>query len=75
MTTSRSIEDFLGLVREQCRLPRETEWVEREENNAEPTLIERSGLDEKSSASASRLIMEAATWCRRFERATLMLRG
>ncbi|WP_426744668.1 ATP-binding protein [Myxococcus faecalis] len=39
MTTSRSTDYLTGLVRELCKLPRETEWVEFKENNAEPKLI------------------------------------
>jgi predicted HTH transcriptional regulator len=39
MTTSRSTDYLTGLVRELCKLPRETEWVEFKENNAEPRLI------------------------------------
>lgn len=39
MTTSRSTEYLVGLVRELCKLPRETEWLELKENNAEPRLI------------------------------------
>jgi predicted HTH transcriptional regulator len=36
MTTDRSPDYLAGLVRELCRLPKETEWVEFEENKAEP---------------------------------------
>jgi predicted HTH transcriptional regulator len=36
MTTDRSLDYLTGLVRELCKLPRETEWVEFKENNAEP---------------------------------------
>jgi predicted HTH transcriptional regulator len=39
VTTSRSTDYLTGLVRELCKLPRETEWVELKENNAEPKLI------------------------------------
>ncbi|RKI05073.1 RNA-binding domain-containing protein [Corallococcus sp. AB038B] len=39
MTTSRSTEYLVGLVRELCKLPHETEWVELKENSAEPHLI------------------------------------
>lgn len=39
MTTSRSTDYLIGLVRELCKQPRETEWVEFKENNAEPKLI------------------------------------
>lgn len=39
MTTSRSTDYLVGLVRELCKLSRETEWVEFKENNAEPKLI------------------------------------
>jgi predicted HTH transcriptional regulator len=39
VTTSRSTEYLVGLVRELCKLPRETEWLELKENNAEPRLI------------------------------------
>lgn len=39
MTTSRPTEYLIGLVRELCKLPRETEWLELKENKAEPHLI------------------------------------
>ena len=37
--TSRSIEYLVGLVRELCKLPHETEWVEFKENNTDPKAI------------------------------------
>ena len=36
MTTDRSAEYLAGLVRELCKLPAETEWVEFKKNKAEP---------------------------------------
>jgi ATP-dependent DNA helicase RecG len=39
MTTDRSTDYLVGLVRELCKLPRETEWVEFKENNAKPEEI------------------------------------
>lgn len=39
MTTSRSNDYLTGLVRELCKLPRETGWVEFKENSGEPKLI------------------------------------
>jgi ATP-dependent DNA helicase RecG len=39
MTTDHSSDFLVGLVRELCKLPQETEWVEFKENNAEPQLI------------------------------------
>lgn len=39
MTTDRSTSFLTSLVRELCALPRETEWVEFKENNAEPQAI------------------------------------
>lgn len=33
MTTGRPAEYLDGLVRELCKLPRETEWVEFKEND------------------------------------------
>lgn len=36
MTTDRSTEYLAGLVRELCKLPHETEWVEFKVNNADP---------------------------------------
>lgn len=39
MSTSRSTDYLVGLVRELCKLPRETEWVELKENNGEPHRI------------------------------------
>lgn len=39
MTTNRSTDFLVGLVRELCKLPQETEWVEFKENDAEPENI------------------------------------
>ncbi len=39
MTTDRPTEYLVGLVRELCKLPRETEWVEFKESDAEPDVI------------------------------------
>ena len=39
MTTDRTQDYLLGLVRELCKLPRETGWVEFKENNADPNEI------------------------------------
>lgn len=39
MTTDRPAEYLVGLVRELCKLPRETEWVEFKENDGEPEAI------------------------------------
>ncbi|WP_437688520.1 ATP-binding protein [Sorangium sp. So ce176] len=39
MTTSRAPDYFAGLVRELCKLPNETEWVEFKANNANPIEI------------------------------------
>lgn len=39
MTSDRSPEYLAGLVRELCKLPRETEWVEFKHNNADPQEI------------------------------------
>lgn len=39
MTTNRSIEYLTGLVRELCKLPRETEWAEFKVNDAQPQEI------------------------------------
>lgn len=39
MTTDRSVEYLTSLVRELCKLPRETEWVEFKVNNADPQEI------------------------------------
>ncbi|MFC1602025.1 ATP-binding protein [Pseudomonadota bacterium] len=39
MTTDRSAEYLIGLVRELCKLPSETEWVEFKHNNAHPQEI------------------------------------
>jgi ATP-dependent DNA helicase RecG len=39
MTNSRPYEYLASLVRELCKLPHETEWVEFKENNAEPQEI------------------------------------
>ena len=35
MTTDRSAEYLTGLVRELCKLPSETEWLEFKQNRAE----------------------------------------
>ena len=39
MTTDRPAEYLVSLVRELCKLPQETEWVEFEVNDAEPQAI------------------------------------
>jgi ATP-dependent DNA helicase RecG len=39
MTSPRSAESIRGLVRELCKLPRETEWVELKRNDGEPQRI------------------------------------
>lgn len=39
MTTDRPAEYLAGLVRELCKLPHETEWVEFKENDGEPEAI------------------------------------
>jgi len=39
VTTDRSAEYLTGLVRELCKLPHETEWVEFKANNADPQEI------------------------------------
>ena len=39
MTTDRKAEYLVGLLRELCKLPRETEWVEFKHNNADPQEI------------------------------------
>jgi ATP-dependent DNA helicase RecG len=39
MTTDRTHENLASLVRELCKLPRETEWVEFKVNNSDPQEI------------------------------------
>jgi len=39
MTSNRTPEYLAGLVRELCKLPRETEWLEFKGNNADPQQI------------------------------------
>jgi predicted HTH transcriptional regulator len=39
MTTPRSTDYLTGLVRELCKQPRETEWLEFKENDVEPHMI------------------------------------
>ena len=39
MTTDRSTEYLTGLMRELCKLPRETEWVEFKDSNDDPEEI------------------------------------
>jgi len=39
VSAERSVEYLVGLVRELCKLPRETEWVEFKVNDAEPQAI------------------------------------
>ena len=39
MTTDRHSDYLASLVRELCKLPRETEWVEFKLNNADPQKI------------------------------------
>jgi len=58
VSTSRSTEYLVGLVRELRKLPRETEWLEFKENNAEPhgigeylsALSNAAALDGKANA-------------------------
>jgi predicted HTH transcriptional regulator len=39
VTTDRTLEYLISLVRELCKLPQETEWAEFKENNADPQEI------------------------------------
>ncbi len=39
MTSDRSAEYLVGLIRELCKLPRETEWAEFKVNNSDPQEI------------------------------------
>ena len=39
MTTDRNAEYLVGLVRELCKLPHETEWIEFKVNNSDPREI------------------------------------
>ena len=39
MTVDRDQEYLAGLVRELCKVPRETEWVEFKVNNSDPQTI------------------------------------
>lgn len=39
MTADRTPEYLIGLIRELCRLPRETEWAEFKHSNADPQEI------------------------------------
>lgn len=39
MPINQTLEQLLSLLRELCRLPNETEWVEFKRNNAEPEMI------------------------------------
>lgn len=39
MSTERNIEYLVGVIRELCKLPNETEWVEFKQNQAEPEEI------------------------------------
>lgn len=39
MTTDRQVEYLVGMVRELCKLPHETEWAEFKENDAEPEAL------------------------------------
>ena len=39
MTTDRPADYLVSLVRELCKLPQETEWVEFKVNDAEPQQI------------------------------------
>ena len=39
LTTDRPAEYLVSLVRELCKLPQETEWVEFKVNDAEPQAI------------------------------------
>ena len=58
MTTDRTSEYLVGLIRELCKLPTETEWVEFKHNNDNPeeigeylsALANSAALHRKSSA-------------------------
>ena len=39
MPINQTLEQLLSLLRELCRLPNETEWVEFKHNNADPDMI------------------------------------
>ena len=42
MNIRHSDEYLVGLVREFCKYPRETEWVEFKRNNADPQQIDKN---------------------------------
>ena len=44
MSTDRSAENLVGLFRELCKLPHETEWVEFKVNNSDPQVSRNSNL-------------------------------
>ena len=51
MTSNRPPDYLVSLVRELCKLPRETEWVEFKVNDAEPQAI-GGQLSELANAAA-----------------------
>ena len=64
MTADHSADYLINLVRELCRLPAETEWLEFKHNNADPQEIgeyvrERFGMTQAQTPVVSRLIREA----------------
>lgn len=59
MTADRSAEYLVGLVRELCKLPQETEWAEFKENDAEPQEI---GEQISALANSAALVGKASAY-------------
>ncbi len=62
MTTDRSNYYFVGLVRELCKLPHETEWVEFKENNKDPREIGEYISALSNSAAMNRKAYAYLVW-------------
>jgi ATP-dependent DNA helicase RecG len=48
MPINQTLEQLLSLLRELCRLPNETEWVEFKHNNAVKVIGEHSSASDNS---------------------------
>ena len=51
MTPSRDNDYLAGLVRELCKLPQETEWLEFKHNNADPRRSASTSRRSRTSAA------------------------
>ena len=62
MNTVRTNEYLIGLVRELCKLPHETEWVEFKQNHAEPKTIGENISALANSAALEGKVSSYVVW-------------